>query len=879
LLLKEGDFELPLGDAHSPTGISKLWLHIRSDEKTCDDFLFNNILLAVYRQSQKHPLDRNLLLLVYGLKHKSSCITRLNEKYGNQMDFVTRDDQYPQPLYVHPDLYKTPVLVSNRPIAVSDSSLKGIYAFGMPEYRGQEACFNYLEELLEAAGKAQEKLEEDSKVELHLLLPACYVQMQRIFMEWCSAKTHGMPPCVSVSNEAINPSRNTILAVSDTTVGSVRNFYPSHSETLSVDDSKESPTIKNSEIINSSLLLKVGDFEMTLADAHSPPGISKLYLHIRAYPSICHKFIINNIQQETDRQNIKHPLDNNLLLLVYDEKFKYNDRLKKRLERRFQIDSIARKYKYPEPLYVHSEVSTAQVLVSNRAIAVRDSSIKAIYAYGMPDMKGKEVCFYYLEEILEAAGKAQGKLDEDSGLEVHLVLPAFYGKDKQNIFMEWCTVKGHRMSPCRPVSRCAAKEHRNPTIRASGLPGFCDPKSTSTSRDKRSTQTKQKKPSKERKSEPRLDNHGRRDITGSCTDERWTSGRDALRERSPKIDLHRNVDSGFGLDSSPVDKRIPDRTCGVIDGNSGMPPSLPLTSQLSRDSKLDDLTLGQHFVHRLRKRGRATDAGVDMMRTWRLVGHNEKTLRNLCREKQPPDQNTLKLLLVKELDGVPKLPDSHSCTELIDDTAEYFLPIEEDPVQLPEETRSNATRAPTSEYGQQSAAAAVLYNVRKPSYEQCLDSWKSFRDFLITNKLRGEKRSNVLYTRLLFQVEEVTTALAKSRVHIDSLLQVYIDLGSESVVDLVKGKLAMHSFALGISATDVALVAKDFLKTLAEERLSGGMRFHKELPSTQYPLQSLGPPMHSMTGLSPMADPTPMDWQPCIYGPPNLAGQPPFFSR
>jgi hypothetical protein len=63
-----------------------------------------------------------------------------------------------------------------------------------------------------------------------------------------------------------------------------------------------------------------------------------------------------------------------------------------------------------------------------------------------------------------------------------------------------------------------------------------------------------------------------------------------------------------------------------------------------------------------------------MMTTWRLVGHNEATLRNLCQEKLPASQSALKLLLMKELDGITKVPERHSITELMDETTEYFLP-------------------------------------------------------------------------------------------------------------------------------------------------------------------------------------------------------------
>ena len=71
---------------------------------------------------------------------------------------------------------------------------------------------------------------------------------------------------------------------------------------------------------------------------------------------------------------------------------------------------------------------------------------------------------------------------------------------------------------------------------------------------------------------------------------------------------------------------------------------------------------------------RSAWVGHDMMTTWQTVRHNEATLRNLCRKKQPTSQNELKLLLMQELGGIEELPKNHSVTELIAETADYFLP-------------------------------------------------------------------------------------------------------------------------------------------------------------------------------------------------------------
>jgi hypothetical protein len=106
-------------------------------------------------------------------------------------------------------------------------------------------------------------------------------------------------------------------------------------------------------------------------------------------------------------------------------------------------------------------------------------------------------------------------------------------------------------------------------------------------------------------------------------------------------------------------------------------PIPPVTQPPSQDNVLDDITLKDHFIQYQMRLGRPKNVIDDMMTTWRIVGHNETTLRNLCRDKLPANQNELKLLLMKELNGIHRVPDSHSITDLIDATCEYFLPSEE----------------------------------------------------------------------------------------------------------------------------------------------------------------------------------------------------------
>jgi hypothetical protein len=127
-------------------------------------------------------------------------------------------------------------------------------------------------------------------------------------------------------------------------------------------------------------------------------------------------------------------------------------------------------------------------------------------------------------------------------------------------------------------------------------------------------------------------------------------------------------------------------------------PIPPVTQPPSRKTILDGLTLKEHFIQYQQKRGHPKDVGEDMMTTWRIVGHNETTLRNMCRQERPRNQTELKRLLMRELDGISKVPDSHSIADVIDQTAEYFFPtMHADPRLI--KIRSSATEPelPTSE--------------------------------------------------------------------------------------------------------------------------------------------------------------------------------------
>jgi hypothetical protein len=374
-------------------------------------------------------------------KNMKSCCNRLRKRFDNLIGNVSRDHDYPEPLYEYAAGADTPVLITNHPVVVADRTVNAIYALGMPQEKGKEACFNYLEELLEAAGVAREKLEADITLDLHLVMPTSHEKMQHFFKEWCAAKGHGqLQKMHGKPREKKCTSFNKVLM----------NRAPGSEEAEG-----------NSGLADPAEA-EEGDFVLPLADANSPPGVSRLCLHVRSDKRVCDEFLFNNLLHEAERQNRKHPLENNRLLLVYDLKVSSSCIIRLNKKYNNEMDFVARGAQYPEPLYVHPDVSNDPVLIASRPIAVSDSSIKGIYAYGLPDYRGKEACFNYLEELLEAAGEAQEKLEEGSVVEVHLVLSKCWD-EMQKIVTEWCAAKGHGLPPgCKSLSVASTVRKNTP---------------------------------------------------------------------------------------------------------------------------------------------------------------------------------------------------------------------------------------------------------------------------------------------------------------------------------------------------------------------------------------------------------------------------------
>ena len=64
--------------------------------------------------------------------------------------------------------------------------------------------------------------------------------------------------------------------------------------------------------------------------------------------------------------------------------------------------------------------------------------------------------------------------------------------------------------------------------------------------------------------------------------------------------------------------------------------------------------------------------------TRRLVGHNEDTLRQLCRNQDPDTPEKLRILLMREIMHAKNVPSTIDVGDVVEETVRYFMPFEED---------------------------------------------------------------------------------------------------------------------------------------------------------------------------------------------------------
>ena len=272
-------------------------------------------------------------------------------------------------------------------------------------------------------------------------------------------------------------------------------------------------------------------------------------------------------------------------------------------------------------------------------------------------------------------------------------------------------------------------------------------------------------------------------------------------------------------------------------------PQNPKLPEPTSSDSFDNLTLQAHFRRCQYKYKRISSVGDDMMSTWRMVGHNETTLRNLCREKMPTNQNELKLLLMRELDGIATLPKNHSITDVIAETAEYFLPSEEESPEAKNDSvegklseDSLRVQARNEELARANIAAQekFLDELNKPTYSQCVESLLPFENFIMRD-LR-ETMSQEHPREIAKAAEEIIRTLAQGSVTLENVRKVNMELGFRSLEDMIHGKLALEKFRFGLGAGAVVELLRLFFRTGPEQYMTRKMHRTRPPPAQMGPL-------------------------------------------
>jgi hypothetical protein len=102
------------------------------------------------------------------------------------------------------------------------------------------------------------------------------------------------------------------------------------------------------------------------------------------------------------------------------------------------------------------------------------------------------------------------------------------------------------------------------------------------------------------------------------------------------------------------------------------PVEKPLDTEESR--KAEAKPLSEHFQKYQLKNSRASDTCTNMLLTWKSVGHDEATLRELFQKNEPANQFAFQMLLMKELQSASEPPPGVSVCEVIAETASFFMP-------------------------------------------------------------------------------------------------------------------------------------------------------------------------------------------------------------
>lgn len=244
-----------------------------------------------------------------------------------------------------------------------------------------------------------------------------------------------------------------------------------------------------------------------------------------------------------------------------------------------------------------------------------------------------------------------------------------------------------------------------------------------------------------------------------------------------------------------------------------------------------DLSLSAHFCLRQKKRGRPAELGGDMMLTWRLVGHNEDTLRQLCRNQDPDTPEKLRILLMREIMHAKNVPSTIDVGDVVEETVRYFMPFEEDLNPRPNPPHRNggggtleektlkflqdlqAKKEEDRRNGDRSSRMAGEDDQRM-SYVERIASLFGFQTYIIERLRSIPELRHIPDDERTKAVEALLRDLASVGVHQSSLIKVYSRFGDYAVKDMLVGKLAVmeRGFKFGITAKLIGHWACEFIR-------------------------------------------------------------------
>ena len=212
-------------------------------------------------------------------------------------------------------------------------------------------------------------------------------------------------------------------------------------------------------------------------------------------------------------------------------------------------------------------------------------------------------------------------------------------------------------------------------------------------------------------------------------------------------------------------------------------PFVNFPSETRNGKSKVDMALVTHFNRRLQAKGRTDVYGADFMFFWRLAGHNEDTLRALCRHKNPADENQLQMILIKEVAKIcnrEAIPKRVNAMEVVGETVCYFFPQDDEVreqnaaaiefVDLTEEERPEDTSLP-------------------PGFENRFQRLKPFADYLEQEMLNDPAAIGIPDYQVHVMAKDIQKLLAQEEICVEHMKAMRTIYGEHAIPENLAKKL------------------------------------------------------------------------------------------